>query len=104
MRRPDAALAARYEAERMPQSTRNRFRSRDAALSDRIVLLEAALENTTHTYNDACQELARLRAENSRLLAALDERRSLDGRRRPLPEMTAGTSVGPRRPREVTAG
>jgi hypothetical protein len=103
MWRPDAALAARYEAERMLGSTRNRSRSRDAALSDRIVLLEEALENATNAYNDACRELAHLRAENSRLLAALDERRRSDSRRRPLPEMTAGTSVGPRRPREVTA-
>jgi len=102
MWRPDAALAARYEAECMLGSTRNRSRSRDAALSDRIVLLEEALENATNAYNDACRELAHLRAENSRLLAALDERRRSDSRRRPLPEMTAGTSVGPRRPREVT--
>src|SRR5665213_2483521 len=96
MWRPDAALAARYEAGRMLGSTRNRSHTRDAALSYRIVLLEAALENATNAYDDACRELAHLRAENSRLLAALDERRRSDSRRRPLPEMTAGTSVGQR--------
>jgi hypothetical protein len=88
--------------KRMLGSTRNRSRSRDdAALSYRIVRLEAALESATKAYNDACRELAHLRAENSRLLSALDERRRSDSRSRPLPETTAGASVGRRHPRVV---
>jgi hypothetical protein len=83
--------------------TRNRLRSRDGALAYRIVLLEAALQNATNANSNMCRELAKLRAENSRLRAVCNEPGSSDYQRPRLPEMTAGTSVRPRRSRVTTA-
>lgn len=88
---------------RMPTRTRSGPRSRDAALARRIALMQAALKSASadnsdmrRTNADLRRELAHLHAENSRLRAALDA----DRQQRTLPEMTAGTSIGPRRPHQ----
>ena len=92
----------------MHTRTRTGLRSRDTALTQRIVGTQAALRTASadngdmrRTNAELRRELAQLRAENSRLRAALDESRSADRRWRQLPEMTAGTSIGPRRPRNA---
>lgn len=95
----------------MTTRARTGLRSPDASLARRIEFMQAALRRASadssalrQTNDDLRRELARLQAENRRLQTALDQSRSADPQLRPLPEMTAGTCIGPRRPARAAAG